>query len=394
MIILIFKPLNKTGVHTSQYFNSSLIMPVKKAEHPFYEKLSLVLVGLIALGYLVILAKEILDPLIFGFLFAILLLPIATFFEKRLRFPRTLSSLFSILLLLAFVSGILYVVGSQISGLASDWPMLKTQVGQSLSDLSDWVQQAFHINASKQMTYLHDTSKKLMDSGGQVVGETFGAISSLMLFYVFILIFTFFILLYRALLIRFITWVFSDEHAAVVQDIVENIQSILRQYILGLLLEMFVVACLACTAFFFIGIKYAVLLGIIVALFNLIPYLGIFTALLLSSIITFATGSLKDAALVAGSVLIIHATDSNFLLPTIVGSKVKLNALITFLGIVLGEMIWGLSGMFLSIPMMAIVKIIFDRIDSLKPWGYLLGSGQDEKKSTIKKMKPATADKT
>jgi len=62
----------------------------------------------------------------------------------------------------------------------------------------------------------------------------------------------------------------------------------------------------------------------------------------------------------------------------------------------LGEMIWGLSGMFLSIPMMAIIKIIFDRVESLKPWGYLLGSGQEEKeqKSAVKKMKPATLDKS
>ena len=369
-------------------------MQSKKTEIPYYEKLSMVLIGLIAVGYLVILAKEILDPLVFGFLFAILLLPIAAFLEKKLHFPRALSSICSILLLIAFIGSILYLVGSQISGLTSDWPMLKSQIIQSLKDLSEWVQHAFHINASSQMTYIQDTSKKLMNSGGEVVGQTFGAISSLMLFYVFILIFTFFILLYRAILIRFIVWVFSDEYSTIVYDIVENIQKILRQYILGLLLEMVVVACLACTAFFFIGIKYAVLLGLIVALFNLIPYIGIFTALLLSSLITFATGSVKDTVIVAISVLVIHAVDSNILLPTIVGSKVKLNALVTFLGIVLGEMIWGLSGMFLSIPTLAIFKIIFDRVETLKPWGFLLGSGNEEKKSTLKKMKPATADKT
>jgi len=369
-------------------------MTTKKLTAPFYERLSLVLIGLIALGYLVIQGKDILDPLVFGFLFAILLLPIANFLEKKLRLPRSLSSLTSILLLLAFIGGILYLVGSQISSLASDWPMLKSQVSQSVDDLSDWVQQAFHINATKQMSYVHDTTKKIMASGADVLGTTFGAISSLMLFYVFILIFTFFILLYRSLLIKFIVWVFRDEYEAIVYDIVTNIQSILRQYILGLLLEMFVVACLACTAFWIIGIKYAVLLGIIVALFNLIPYLGIFTALLLSTLITFATGSLNKAITVAVSVLAIHAIDSNFLLPTIVGSKVKLNALVTFLGIILGEMIWGLSGMFLSIPVLAILKIIFDRVESLKPWGFLLGSGSDEKKSVMKKMKPSTLDKT
>jgi len=369
-------------------------MTVKPNTHPFYEKLSLVLIGLIALGYLVILGKDMLDPLIFGFLFAILLLPVASFLEKKIRLPRSIASLLSIILLLSFIGGVLYLVGSQISSLGSDWPMLKTQVSQSLDDLSQYIQHVFHINTTKQLTYVHETTTKIMASGGDVLGQTFGAISSLMLFYVFILIFTFFILLYRSLLFRFIVWVFSDEYSAIVHDIVENIQNILRQYILGLLLEMFVVACLACTAFWLIGAKYAVLLGIIVALFNLIPYIGIFTALLLSTLITFATGSIGDAIKVAASVLLIHAVDSNVLLPTIVGSKVKLNALVTFLGIILGEMIWGLSGMFLSIPILAILKIIFDRVDTLKPWGFLFGSGQPQKKSTMKKMKPAIADKS
>jgi predicted PurR-regulated permease PerM len=386
-IIPIFKPIKSINPKL-QPWN----MPVKKETHPFYEKLSLVLVGLIALGYLVILGKEVLDPLVFGFLFAILLLPVASFLEKKLRFPRTLSSLFAILFLVAFVGGILYLVGEQIHGLASDWPQLKSQVSQSLDDLSGWVRHALRINAKKEMTYVNATTTKIMASGGDVLSETFGALSSLALFYVFILIFTFFILLYRRLLIRFVVWVFSDDHTATVHDIVENIQSILRQYILGLLLEMVVVASLACTCFWMIGAKYAVLLGIIVGLFNLIPYLGIFSALLLASIVTFATGSVKDALLVASSVLGIHIVDSNFLLPTIVGSKVKLNALLTFLGIILGEMIWGLSGMFLSIPIMAILKIIFDRVESLKPWGYLLGGGNESKKSKVKKMAPAVID--
>jgi len=369
-------------------------MPAKIPVHPFYERLSLVLIGLLSLGYIIIQGKEVLDPLIFGFLFAILLYPSASFLERKLRIPRAIACLVAILLLLAFIAGIVYLVGSQISNLASDWPQLKSQVSQSLDNLKDWIQSAFHITAKKQMNYVNSTTKKIMESGTEVLGTTFGAISSLVLFYLFILIFTFFILLYRTLLIHFIIWVFTDNYEAVVRDIVENIQSILRQYILGLLLEMFVVACIACTLFWMIGVKYAVLLGIIVALFNLIPYLGIFTALFLSTLITFATGGVNPAAFVAASVLGIHIVDSNVLLPTIVGSKVKLNALITFLGIILGEMIWGLSGMFLSIPIIAIFKIIFDRVESLKPWGYLLGSGQDEKKSTMKKMKPAAADKT
>ena len=362
-------------------------MSAKKLIAPFYERLALTLIGFLALGYLVIVGKDILDPMVFGFIFAILLLPVSNFLEKKCRLPRSASSLVSILLLVALVFGIMYLVGSQISKVANDWPMLRNQVTQSLHDLQGWVQSAFNINTEKQMTYVDSTAKKIMASGTDVLGTTFGAISSLMLFYVFIMIFTFFILLYRRLLIRFIIWVFRDENEHIVMDIVENIQSILRQYILGLLLEMVIVATVAVSIFLLIGIKYAALLGIIVGLFNIIPYLGIFTALLLSAIITFATGNIKDTLIVIGSVIGIHAVDANFLLPTIVGSKVRLNALISFIGIIVGEMIWGLSGMFLSIPIIAIFKIIFDRIESLKPWGYLLGGDYEYKKAAAAEMK-------
>ncbi|GAA4922179.1 AI-2E family transporter [Mucilaginibacter defluvii] len=362
-------------------------MTSKKLLTPFYERLALVLIGIIALSYLIILGKEILDPLMFGFLFAVLLLPVANFMERKLRFPRSLSSFAAIILFVGFIGLVGYLVGSQISSLASDWPMLKTQITQSIASIQGWIETSFHINTDKQMNYVHDTTQKIMESGTVVLGTTFGAVSSLLLFYIFILIFTFFILFYRRLLFRFVVHVFSEDNSAVVTDIVENIQVILRQYIVGLILEMIVVAGISCAVFWIFNIKYAVLLGILVGLFNIIPYIGIFTALLLSTIVTFATGSIEQTVTVAISVVGIHALDANILLPIIVGSKVRLNALITFIGIIIGELIWGLSGMFLSIPVIAIFKIIFDRVPSLKPWGYLLGGDYEYDTQAQKEMK-------
>src|ERR1700744_5645187 len=140
-------------------------MTAKKATHPFYEKLCLVLIGIIALGYLVIQAKDVLDPLMFGFLFAILLLPVSNFFEKKLRLPRSASSLLSVLLFVAFIFGILYLVGSQISGLANDWPQLKAQVAESVNNLQEWISNSFHVNNSKQMAYVHNTTQKILAAG-------------------------------------------------------------------------------------------------------------------------------------------------------------------------------------------------------------------------------------
>ncbi|WP_158827057.1 AI-2E family transporter [Mucilaginibacter lacusdianchii] len=364
-------------------------MIIKQTQVPFYAKLALVLIGLITLGYLIMIGKELLDPLMFGFLFAILLLPVSNFLERRFKLPRSAAGFVSILLLVAFVGGIMYLVASQISQLSHDWPLLKQQISKSSHDIQLWVQDTFHVNTEKQRVYIDDTTSKIMASGGAVLGTTFGAVSSLFLFYAFIMIFTFLILLYRRLLFKFVLKVFGEEEGqtSVVYEIVENIQRILRQYIVGLLLEMLIVSAVACIVFLIIGVKYAVLLGVITGLFNIIPYIGIFSALALSSLITFATGAVAKAVIVAIAVIVIHLLDANLLLPLVVGSKVRLNALITFLGIVLGEMLWGLSGMFLSIPTIAIMKIIFDHVEGLKPWGYLLGGDYEYEEQAQKKMK-------
>src|ERR1700761_5837285 len=120
-------------------------MTVKKTEAPFYERLALVLVGILVLGYLVILGKDFLDPLVFGFLFAILLLPIADFFEKKVRLPRGAAGPLAIVSLIGVIYGVMYLVGSQVANLANDWPMLSKQVSSSIRELQGWIESAFHI---------------------------------------------------------------------------------------------------------------------------------------------------------------------------------------------------------------------------------------------------------
>ena len=173
---------------------------------------------------------------------------------------------------------------------------------------------------------------------------------------------------------KFLESVFLEENKPLVHAIIEQVQFIIRKYIIGLLIEMAIVATIVTVAFLILGIKYAFLLGLITGLFNIVPYVGIFTSLVLSTLITFATATVTTKVLfVIITLVITHLVDSNVLLPVIVGSKVRINALITVLGVIVGEMIWGIPGMFLSIPVIAVFKIIFDRVDSLKAWGLLLG---------------------
>lgn len=364
----------------------------KQESHPFYFKLALILVSIIALGYLSILAKEILSPLAFGLLFSILLLPLSNFLEKKCKLKRAASSALSVILLLLCIGGILYLIGTQISSLTQDIPLLKQQIIVSLHNFQAWISNTFHVNIEKQMGYVQKATSKIKTATPSMIGSTVISVSSILLFLVFIILDTFFMLFYRRRLLKFLVDVFGRENADTVLDIVTTVQSIIRKYVIGLLLEMATVAIVCCTVFLLLGIKYAILLGLITALFNIIPYIGIFSALLLNIIITFATTAMATKVLlVVITVVSMHLVDSNILLPLIVGSQVRINAFITLLGVVLGEMIWGLSGMFLSIPLIAIAKIIFDRIESLQPWGHLLGDEKIEPRTfnmNLKRRKP------
>ena len=349
---------------------------------PFYFKTAMVLVAIIALGYLCILGKEVLSPLLFGLLFSILLLPLAGFLETKLKLRRNAASALSVLLLLAAIAAVLLLVGTQISSLSNDLPKLKEQVIASFQNFQEWISTTFHVNIEKQMDYVNSATAKIEKATPNVIGATVLSLSSVLFFLVFVILDTFFLLFYRSRLLKFLVDVFKEENSKIVYDIVEKVQFIIRKYLVGILLEMTTVAIVCCTVFMLLGIKYAILLGLITALFNIVPYIGIFTALLLNIIITFATTALASKVLlVIITVVSMHLIDSNVLLPVIVGSKVRINAFITLLGVVLGEMIWGISGMFLSIPVIAIIKIIFDRVESLQPWGHLMGDEKIEPKT-------------
>ncbi|MDP4284909.1 MAG: AI-2E family transporter [Bacteroidota bacterium] len=354
----------------------------KLNQQPFYFKLAMVLLAIIATGYLSILGKEVLSPLLFGLLFSILLLPIARFFERKMKLHRSAASAFSVLIMLIIIAGVIFLVGSQISRISADLPILKQQVIASLHNFQVWISAKFDVNVEKQMAYVNSATSKLETASPNVIGATVLSLSSYLLFLVFVILDTFFLLFYRSRLLQFLVEVFGEKNTNTVHDIVATVQSIIRKYIIGLLIEMSTVAIVCCSVFLFIGIKYAILLGLITALFNIVPYIGIFTALFLNIIITFASTAITTKVLlVVITVVSMHLIDSNVLLPLIVGSKVRINAFITLLGVVVGEMIWGIPGMFLSIPVIAIAKIIFDRIESLHPWGHLLGDEKFESRS-------------
>ena len=350
---------------------------IKLPNIPFVATLAFALVSLVAIGYLLHLGQMILAPFFLAFLISMLFLPFANLLENKLKFGRGLSSITAVFIMLLILCGLGYFFGSQLSDFSNDIPMLEKQFNVVFHQLQSWISSSFHVNTEKQFAYINNGLEKLLSSSGMILSFTLGLFSTGLGFFFFFILFFVFILNYRRILYQFIINVFSDSHQAKVREVVNEVQQMTKKYIIGLCIQIVIVSALTMLMLSLIGVKYALLLGVLTGLLNVIPYIGVFSSMLFAMLIAFATGAPVTSLYVLIGYIVMHTIDGNIVLPFVVGSKVKINALFSFIGILVGEHLWGISGMFLCIPALAIIKIVFERIDSLRPWGQVLGEGSD-----------------
>lgn len=341
---------------------------------PFYAKLALILVSLICFGYIFYVSQEILIPVLLSFIFAIILRPIAHFMRHKLYFPHVIAVMITVLLFVLFFIGLFAFLSLQISDMANDFNKIQQNFTIHLQNIQQYIRYNFNISRQEQKQYLDTATADSLEKGKELLGTTLISFTDTLVNLILIPIYTFLILLYRTHFMLFFSKLIDKEHHTNLQDILSQIKVAVKSYIVGLIIEMIMVSILTTVGFMIIGVKYAVLLGIITGLLNLIPYIGILVAGALS-IIASLTGS-PDLSIIIGVIvvnIIVQIIDNNILVPLVVSSKVQINAFVSIVGIIIGGALSGISGMFLAIPIIAILKVIFDRIESLEPWGYLMG---------------------
>jgi predicted PurR-regulated permease PerM len=349
---------------------------------PFYKRVSLNVLTLSLLGVILYLGQGILVPLFFSILLATLILPVTNFLERH-RFPKVLAIMLCILVSLLIIAGIIYLISHQVSSFLEDFESIKERISQLLKSLQVWINKTFKIATAKQNQIIKDTAENMKDSGPGVVGKTVGTITEVLSYVVFLPVYTFLILFYKDLIKKFLTSVFQKGNPEKVSEILYESRIIGQYYILGLIFDMGIVFTLNAIGFLILGIQYAIFLALVAALLNLIPYIGMLIANVFAMLITLVSSeNITDVVWVAAILAVVQFIDNNFLMPLIVGNKVRINALVTIVGVVTGGTLCGVAGMFLAIPAIAVLKVIFDRIESLKPWGMLLGDdvkGEKEK---------------
>jgi len=326
------------------------------------------LLSLVLLVYCLSAAAFILVPLVWSVFIAFSIYPLCSWLEGK-RIPRGMAIFMSLFMVCIFVFGAIYLLVNQMIALIGDVP----EIGQNFSEKLDaYVIQAkaflgagFDLDEIDWSVYRF-LSPETLNTTLFSTGKTL-TLAGIIPLYIFLLLY------YKDFFVEFIRRVSVKSNAKIL-DWAEDVGEVIQNYITGMLKVTMLVAFLSAVFFYSIDIEYYLLFAIWIAVMNLIPYIGVFISSSLVVLYVFLT---TDTLFYPWLTLVIlwgiQLLENNLITPLVVGAKVNVNALAVILAILIGGGIWGVSGMVLFIPLMGIVKITFDRIPSLQPYGYLLG---------------------
>lgn len=352
---------------------------------PFYKKLAFNLLSLSLMGAILYVGQSILIPLFFSMLLATLLLPLVMFMEKR-KINRVVAILLSLLLSIITLLGVIYFLSSQMANFFQDIDIIKERLTEVFNSAQQWVGEQFNIAIRKQEELIEDTKEKV--EAGKIVGQTFISITSFLSYIVLIPVYTFLLLYYKDLIKQFFIHIFRNDNEEQIREVLHESRLVSQSFITGLLIDVVIVFALNSTGFLILGIKYALFLALTAALLNLVPYIGMIAANIFCMLITLVSSENISDVLWVGLVLaVVQLVDNNFLMPFIVGSKVRINAMATLIGVLVGGALCGIPGMFLAIPGIAVLKVIFDRVDGLRPYGILVGDNVDTPTLSFRRLR-------
>lgn len=341
---------------------------------PFYVRLASVLLAITIIFMILYVAKGVFVPVIMALLFAILVRPISSFFKRKLRFPNVAASIVTVTLFVILILGILTFISVQISNFSEDWGTIEKNITIHVANLQNFVQESFGLDESEQKNFINNATSESKSSITGMVTNFILSFSDTLFNMAMIPIYMFLFLLYQNHLITFLSKLVGGGDQQSLKKILYDIKTAVQSYLFGVLIQISIIATLTTIGLTIVGVQHALLLGVITGILGLIPYLGNIIACVITIFATL-TGS-PDLSMILWILVVttvVQLVDNNIVVPLIVSSKVEINAFASIIGIFIGGMLAGIAGMFLAIPLIAILKVIFDNVKGLEPWGYLIG---------------------
>lgn len=342
-------------------------------ELPLTVRRSIELLGLCLIGTLLVIGQNIIMPVLMAFFLSIMLLPVYRFLRSK-KFPEVLAIFLPILMVAVLIAGIVWFFSSQVSRFAADFPQIQKNISSHLSSFSSWINSKTDFSTAEQLKFLNEQSNKLLNYAGNLASGAALSLTSAFVFIGLVPIYIYLFLSYKNLLLRFVFLWFQPAEHQKVKEAMKETESIIKSYLIGLMIQIAYITILLGGILMIVGIKHAILIGVIFAILNLIPYVGALIGNLIGVLLTLTSSQeIWPIFTVLGVIAFVQFLDNNILMPRIVGSKVKINAFAAILGVFIAGSLTGVVGMFLALPIIAVLKIIFDRSEMFKPWGVLLG---------------------
>ncbi len=354
----------------------------------FAQRFTYILLSIILFLYGLIAVKNFLYPIAFGFLLAYLVYPIANWLEKN-RLPRILANFITIIGALGILVGLALFGYSKLVPVAGELPELADTAVKNLSAMLANIGQYMGFEKSETKQIIQDQGAKFLESSGEYIQGIFSSTASTAVAIGLLPVYVFLFLYYRTKFAYFLLKIVPPSRKRETVAILREISKVAARYMGGVLIVVLILCIINSLGLWIIGMKYAIPLGIMSAVFNFIPYFGT----LLGGLVPFMFAILVEnnpglGLRVILLFIIIQFVENNLLTPNIVGGNVKVNPFFIITGLVAASMIWGIPGMLLIVPFLAIIRIIFSHIDSMRPFAFLLGQEGTAKHSiTFQKFK-------
>lgn len=346
----------------------------------FFEKisLSLFIVSVLLLG--AILAKDVLLPLVLGFFLSYLIYPVVWKIEKA-GVPRVFSILIVLLVTVIIIGTIILLVSVKISHTTINLSDFKYQADQKTNTLMNFIESNVGLQASTIKDGINQIVDKLFSSLKSKAGQIFTTTTTTIFQIVILPVFTFFILFYRTKTAYFIFRLAGRKNKYKALQILREISKVTTKYMSGVFIVIFILAVLNSTGLYIIGVEYALIFGVLSAFLNLIPYFGTLLGGFIPIMYVLITSPKPFQTILQIIILfiIVQFLENNILTPNIVGGNIKINPFAIILSLLLANMIWGVAGMIIVVPCLAMAKIVMRNIESLQPFAFLISDEGVEK---------------
>ena len=315
-------------------------------------------------------------PMLYGLLIAFVMYPLCLLLERR-GFTRSLAITLCLGIVVGLFVALVSLLGWQIELLRTDFPAIMNKLTPAILELQEQISSSFSVTVQMQDDWLRNAVANSGDKLGVMLRSLFDATVSTAFMLFLIPIYAALFLYHRKVFFRSLEYAFGPDHKAKVQAILHSTIFTYSRYIKGMVIVYILVGFLNSIGLLALGIDHAILFGMLTAIMTIIPYVGIIVSALLPITVAYITkDSLWYSVGVIGVFAFVQYLEANIIFPAVVGRQLNVSTWATLVAIIAGGIIWGVSGMILFIPFVAILKIVAEYIPEWKAL-YVLLSRED-----------------